>query len=442
MGPGAVRRDDAGRAPRHRRGGIPPDGRPRRPGGELGAPAEGAHARQALLHVLRARRHPRTPSRPQGVGRPLRRSVRRRLGRAAGADLRPPEGIGCDPGRRRAHGSPRRDPGLGRHARRPQAGAGPGDGGLRRVPRAHRPPRRPCDRRHRGPRRPRRHHRLLHHRRQRRVRRRHPEWCVQRDGQLQRDGCARDPGVHGFQDGRVRVAVVVQPLRGRVGVGDERPVPVDQAGRVALGWHPQRHHRALARRHRGAGRAALTVHPCHRCRAHHPGCGRAARADHGQRRAAVAHGGHEHALHVQPGRRPGAARPPVLRDVRQPRHLPPGLERGHQAPHPLGHDGRRRSGLRRRRLGALRRQHRLQPGPRPRDPTTRPIGAAPTAVAHRGHEVQRPPDRRPRCRTVRSWDGGAAHPHPRQLTAVLPRYGAPVGEQRGEHQEQVVLGHR
>ena len=28
---------------------------------------------------------------------------------------------------------------------------------------------------------------------------------------------------------------------------------------------------------------------------------------------------------------PGAPRPPVLRDVRQPRHLPPGLERGHQA---------------------------------------------------------------------------------------------------------------
>ena len=31
---------------------------------------------------------------------------------------------------------------------------------------------------------------------------------------------------------------------------------------------------------------------------------------------------------------PEAARPAVLRDVRQPRHLPPRLERGHQAPHP------------------------------------------------------------------------------------------------------------
>ena len=39
---------------------------------------------------------------------------------------------------------------------------------------------------------------------------------------------------------------------------------------------------------------------------------------------------------------PGAPRPAVLRDVRQPRHLPPGLERGHQAPHALGHGRRRR----------------------------------------------------------------------------------------------------
>ena len=46
-------------------------------------------------------------------------------------------------------------------------------------------------------------------------------------------------------------------------------------------------------------------------------------------------------------RRRGAPRPPVLRDVRQPRHLPPRLERGHQAQDALG-DGRRRdAGLRR-----------------------------------------------------------------------------------------------
>ena len=44
---------------------------------------------------------------------------------------------------------------------------------------------------------------------------------------------------------------------------------------------------------------------------------------------------------LQRRRRAGAPRPAVLRDVRQPRHLPQGLERGHQAPHAVG-DGRRR----------------------------------------------------------------------------------------------------
>ena len=98
--------------------------------------------------------------------------------------------------------APRRDPGLGRHARRPQAGAGPADGGLRRLPGAHRPPRRPADRRARRARDPRRHARLLHHRRQRRLGRGHAQRRLQRDGQLQRHGRARDAGVHGSQDRR------------------------------------------------------------------------------------------------------------------------------------------------------------------------------------------------------------------------------------------------
>ena len=54
-----------------------------------------------------------------------------------------------------------------------------------------------------------------------------------------------------------------------------------------------------------------------------------------------------------------AARDAVFRDVLQPRHLPQGLERGDQAPHAVG-DGRDGyAGLRRRCLGTLRRQHRL-----------------------------------------------------------------------------------
>ena len=46
---------------------------------------------------------------------------------------------------------------------------------------------------------------------------------------------------------RVRLAVVLQPLRGRLGVGDGHALPVDQAGRLALGRDPQRHDRPLSR---------------------------------------------------------------------------------------------------------------------------------------------------------------------------------------------------
>ena len=145
----------------------------------------------------------------------------------------------------------------------------------------------------------RRHDRLLHHRRQRRLRRGDAERRVQRDGELQRHGRAGDTGVPDQQDGRARVAVVVQPLLGRLGVGDGHPVPVDQAGRLALGRHPQRHDRALAQRNRGEGRAAQPVLPRHRCRPDDPRGRRPARADDGERCAAVADGRHEHALRLQ-----------------------------------------------------------------------------------------------------------------------------------------------
>ena len=89
-----------------------------------------------------------------------------------------------------------------------------------------------------------------------------------------------------------------------LGVGDEHPVPVDQAGRLALGWHPQRHDRALAGRHRGTRAAAIAVHARDRHCTHDPRGGRATRADDGQRRAAVPDRGHEHALRLQRCRTP------------------------------------------------------------------------------------------------------------------------------------------
>jgi arylsulfatase A-like enzyme len=61
------------------------------------APAEGADARQAVLHVLRARRHPRPAPRAQGVVRQVQGQVRQRLGQAARGDLRPAEDAGRHP---------------------------------------------------------------------------------------------------------------------------------------------------------------------------------------------------------------------------------------------------------------------------------------------------------------------------------------------------------
>ena len=113
------------------------------------------------------------------------------------------------------------------------------------------------------------------------------------------------------------------------------------------------------------GGVAQPVHPCHRSRAHRAGGGGHPGADDGQRRHAEPVRGHQPAVQLQRRRRARAARDAVLRDVLQPRHLPQGLERGDQAPHAVG-DGRRGDAcLRRRRLGTLRRQHRLDAVQRP-----------------------------------------------------------------------------
>ena len=112
--PGALRRHDPGRAARHGGGGLPPHRGPGGPGHRLGAPAEGADAGQAVLHVLRAGGDARPPPRPAGVGRQVRRQVRRRLGRPARAHVRAAEGARCRPRGRGPDRAPRRDPGVGR----------------------------------------------------------------------------------------------------------------------------------------------------------------------------------------------------------------------------------------------------------------------------------------------------------------------------------------
>ena len=76
----------------------------------------------------------------------------------------------------------------------------------------------------------------------------------------------------------------LQPLRGRLGARDGHAVPVDQAGRLALGRHAQRHDRPLAQRHPGERRGAQPVPPRDRRRADGPRSGRPAGAQDGARR--------------------------------------------------------------------------------------------------------------------------------------------------------------
>ena len=86
---------------------------------------------------------------------------------------------------------------------------------------------------------------------------------------------------------------------------------------------------------------------------------------------------------------------------------------------------------------------RLQPGPRPGRRAPRDAGQAAAALADRGDEVQRAADRRPQRRSGSSPTMAGRPTLIRgQLAAVLPRHGTALGEQRGQHQEQVVLGHR
>ena len=106
---------------------------------------------------------------------------------------------------------------------------------------------------------------------------------------------------------------------------------------------------------------------------------------------------------------PGAPRPAVLRDVRQPRHLPQGLERGHQAPHAVGHGRRRR--CRRSTTTCGSSTTAASDYSQARDLAAEQpelLAQAAAALAHRGDEVQRAADRRPHVRAARTrrWPGG------------------------------------
>ena len=184
---------------------------------------------------------------------------------------------------------------------------------------------------------PREHARLLHHRRQRRFGRGHADRLLQRARRPERRVRARDDGVHGLEDRRIRHAGRLQPLRGRLGARDGHAVPVDEAGRLALGRYAERHDRPLAERDQGEGRDPRAVPPRDRRRRDRARGGRPAGAAQRQRRAAAAARGRLDGVLVR------------RRGVRADRHTTQyfemfcnrgiyheGLDRGDAAQHPVG----------------------------------------------------------------------------------------------------------
>ncbi len=176
---------------------------------------------------------PRAAPRRQGVGRQVQGPVRRRLGQVPREDPRAPEEARHRPARHRADRAPRPVPRVGLTQRGPEEAVRPPDGGLRRLLRERRLERRAPARLHRGDGRPRQHARHLHLGRQRRQHGGHPHRLVQRDDLLQRrrPRGRRADGDH--REVRRRRGAGRLPhraaLRGGLGVGEQRAVPVGQA---------------------------------------------------------------------------------------------------------------------------------------------------------------------------------------------------------------------
>ena len=191
----------------------------------------------------------------------------------------------------------------------------------------------------------------LHQRRQRRERRRHAQRHAERVHHLQwrsRAGQGPVPLVR-----VLGIGTDLPALCGRLGVGDGHAVQVDEAGGVALRRDgPGRGH-VVARPHQRRGRHPPPVSPRHRHRSDHPRSDRHPGAGYDQRHQAAPHGRREHGLHLGQGerQRPVPAHHAILRDARQPRHLP-------------------------RRLGGVH------------DPGDAPVGTEHRAAARRDHRVQ------------------------------------------------------
>ena len=330
--------------------------------------AEGARARQAVLHLLRARRHPRAAPRAEGVGRQVQGQVRPGLGQAARGDLRPAEEARRHPGGLPAHRAPQGDPGLGRDAGGVQAGAAPGDGGLRGLPGVHRPPRRPA----------------LDALKKLDILDDTLIYYIIGDNGASAEGTLNGCFNEMSYFNGLQALETPEYLTARL---DKLGGP-ESYNHYAVGWAhamntPYQWTKQVAS-HWGGTRNGTIVHWPKGIKAkgeirsqfHHvidvaPTILEAA----GLPEPVSVNGiqqdpdrGRQHALLVQRRQGGRAARDAVLRDVRQPRHLPQGLDRGDEA-HDALDPWPRRPGARRRRLGALR--HHARTGARRRTSPSR-----------------------------------------------------------------------
>ena len=222
--------------------------------------------------------------------------------------------------------------------RRAEAGARPPDGGLRGLPREHRPPRRPADRRARRPADPRRHADLRDHRRQRRLGRGLAAGHVQRDDHARRlrrardapSSCRRSIDEFGGPEAYNHYAV---------GWAHAMDTPYQWTKQVASHWGGTRNgtivHWPRGIKAKGEIRTqfhhVIDVAPTILEVAGLPAARRSSTASSRSRSKASSMA---YSFDDAAARR--APRDAVLRDVRQPRHLPQGLDRGDQAPHAVG----------------------------------------------------------------------------------------------------------
>ena len=215
----------------------------------------------------------------------------------------------------------------------------------------------------------------------------------------------------------------LQPLRGRLGARDVHAVSVDQAGRLALGRHPQRHHRALAERLRRprarSATSSTTSSTSRRPSWRPPGCP--------SRRWSTAS---PQAPLEGVSMLPTLARRRRARDATTVQYFEMFGNRGiyhkgwtavtkHRTPWMTDQP----PALRRRRLGAVR-ARRLDAGARPRRGEPGEAGRAAAALADRGGQVQR---------------GAARRPH---LRALQPRHRRAAAADHGQHARLLFPGMR